>query len=237
MDWVGKGIGEPRATSYNFRAACILFIEDSINMWSLPPSDVPDQLARLTVDREYDLFEVAEGVPVWRGHAAGLLEARAKLLEISHKGSNECFAMHLPTKEIVARLNVRTDDGRKPVVFQIIYEYNASAIPTEKLRLLGYEVDRIVGNQAAKVVLSMQHQCDLFIVGHAAPDETRIEMVDWLKTKYPGVPVIALIPQGGPAVPGAAFNADLNDSESLLRLIATAIRRRFRTELPGGSGC
>lgn len=174
---------------------------------------------------------------MWRGRAAGLLEARAILLEISHKGGNECFAMHLPTKEIVARVNVRTDDGRKPVVFHIIYDYNTPAVPTETLRLLGYEVDRIVGNQAAKVVLSMRHQCDLFIVGHAAPDDTRIEMVDWLKTKYPGVPVIALIPEGGPAVPGADFNANLNDSESLLPLIATAIRRQFRSELPGGSGC
>ncbi|MGA9882876.1 MAG: hypothetical protein WBQ34_04055 [Candidatus Acidiferrales bacterium] len=189
------------------------------------------------MDREYDLFEVSEGGPVWRGRAAGLLEARAKLLEISHKASNECFAMHLPTKEIVARLNVRTDDGRKPVVFQIIYDYNTSAIPTETLRLLGYEVDRVVGNQAAKVVLSMQHQCDLFIVGHAAPDETRIEMAAWLKTKYPGVPVIALMRQGGPTVPGADFNADVSDSESLLSLIATAMRGRLRSEPPGGSSC
>ncbi|MGH9688493.1 MAG: hypothetical protein ACRD5K_15525 [Candidatus Acidiferrales bacterium] len=189
------------------------------------------------MEREYDLFEVSEGGPVWRGRAAGLLEARAKLLEISHKASNECFAMHLPTNEIVARLNVRTDDGRKPVVFQIIYDYNTSAIPTETLRLLGYEVDRVVGNQAAKVVLGMQHQCDLFIVGHAAPDQTRAEMVAWLKTKYPGVPIIALIPNGGPAVPGADFNSGVSSSESLLALIARAMHGHLRSESSGGSGC
>jgi hypothetical protein len=40
---------------------------------------------------------------------------------------------------------------------------------------------------------SIQHY-DLFIVGPAAPEDTRREIVDWLKEKYPTVKIPALHP-------------------------------------------
>ena len=59
------------------------------------------------MDAEYDLFEkLADGTPVWRGSASGLRQCSDKLAEIARNTRNECFAIHLPTKEIVARLNV-----------------------------------------------------------------------------------------------------------------------------------
>jgi hypothetical protein len=58
------------------------------------------------MDREYDLFEQsADGSHLWRGHAYGLERARTQLLELSKTTSNACFAIHLPTKEIVAYAN------------------------------------------------------------------------------------------------------------------------------------
>jgi hypothetical protein len=58
------------------------------------------------VTREYELFEqFADGSPIWRGHVVGLQYARLKLTEIAQATTNECFAMHLPTKEVVLRLN------------------------------------------------------------------------------------------------------------------------------------
>ena len=65
------------------------------------------------MDREYDIFELVQGAPMWRGHALGLLQARAKLLEISRRTSNELIAMHVLTKEIAARMNVLAGDGKK----------------------------------------------------------------------------------------------------------------------------
>lgn len=59
------------------------------------------------MDAEYDLFErLPDGTPVWRDSASGLRQCRDKLAEIARNTRNECFAIHLPTKEIVARLNV-----------------------------------------------------------------------------------------------------------------------------------
>ncbi len=57
-------------------------------------------------EREYDLFErLPDGAPIWRGRASGLNDANAKLRDIASNTSNECFALYLPTKEIVLRLN------------------------------------------------------------------------------------------------------------------------------------
>ena len=59
------------------------------------------------MNREYDLFErLPDGSPLWRGYASGLAELTAKLREIAANTQNECFAMHLPTMEVVGRANV-----------------------------------------------------------------------------------------------------------------------------------
>ena len=140
----------------------------------------------VAVERDYDLFkQLPDSSPMWRGRVSGLHETRRKLQEVSKATTNECFAMHLPTREIAARVNVRTASGKKPVVFQITYDYKLVNARTEILKLHGYEVVSAIGNEAAKVVLSIPRECDLFIVGHAAPEEIRREIVEWYRRKLP----------------------------------------------------
>jgi hypothetical protein len=179
------------------------------------------------MEREYDLFErVSGGEPLWRGRAVGLMSARLKLQELSRTTRNECLIMHLPTKEVVARLNVRSSRGvdRKPVVFQIAYDSDRAIARTMVLRLHGYEVISVIGNEAAKVVLSMPEQCDFFIIGHAADDQVRREMVLWLKAHYPGVRILALNPPKVSELAGADYNVKLNGPEIWLPIVATALR-------------
>ena len=179
------------------------------------------------MERQYDLFEqFPDGEPMWRGHAVGLPSARQQLQELTRTTSNECFIVHLPTKEIVARLNVRSSRGvgRKPVVFQIAYDGGRATARTSVLRLQGYEVVSVIGNEAAKVVLSMPEQYDFFIVGHAADDQVREEMVLWLKAHYPGVRILALNPPKVSELAGADYNVKVNGPETWLPIIATALR-------------
>jgi hypothetical protein len=63
------------------------------------------------VNREYELFrKLPDGAPIRCDHANGLEKARLKLEEISKETTDECFAMYLPTKKIVLRLNVKFSD-------------------------------------------------------------------------------------------------------------------------------
>jgi len=179
------------------------------------------------MEREYDLFEkFPDGEPVWRGLAVGLPSARQELQALTRTTKNECFIMHLPTKEVIARLNVRSSRGvgHKPVVFQIAYDGGLATSRTRVMRLQGYEVVSVIGNEAAKVVLSMPEQCDFFIVGHAADDQVRKEIVLWLKAHYPGVRILALNPPRVSELAGADYNVKLNGPETWLPIIATALR-------------
>jgi hypothetical protein len=57
------------------------------------------------MNREYDLFEnFPDGSRVWRAAIVGRDATLAKLKELASKSANEVFAMHLPTEEIVAKM-------------------------------------------------------------------------------------------------------------------------------------
>ena len=127
------------------------------------------------MEREYEIFEqLPDGSPVWRGHASGLPSVRMKLQELARTTPNECFAMYLPTKEVVARLNVKgvRAGSEKRLIFQISYDSKRAAERTQILRMCGYDVLSVIGNESAKMILGMSQRCDLFILG------ARIESID-----------------------------------------------------------
>jgi hypothetical protein len=122
------------------------------------------------MEREYDVFgRLPNGSPMWRGHASGLHDVRQQLQPIARETKNECFAMYIPTKEIVARLNIGTSVGvaRKLLVFQIAYNVVLAAQRAEALRLQGYEVVTVFGNDAAKVVLRLPQIAILHLRTHS----------------------------------------------------------------------
>jgi hypothetical protein len=60
------------------------------------------------LNREYDIFErLPDGTDLWREFVVGLEPSRRKLQELAAGSKNEFYAIHTPTKEIVARENVR----------------------------------------------------------------------------------------------------------------------------------
>jgi hypothetical protein len=147
------------------------------------------------MERDYDLFEHSQDNSLARrGSVHDLENARRKLQELAKTTTNECFATRTPTRQIVALVNI-AQAGQAPakrVGFQIAYDEHRLVTRTELLRHSGYEVISVVGNEAAKIVLNSPQHCDLFVVGHAAPEQTRKEMVDWLKIRYPHVKILAL---------------------------------------------
>jgi hypothetical protein len=180
------------------------------------------------MQRNYDLFELlSDGSPIWRACAAGLAEVRRKLADFAATTVNECYAMHVPTKEIVARVNIggARPKVQKTLVAQIEYLHERAAMRTVLLRAWGFEVVSVVGNEAAKLVLDLSQSWNFFIVGHAAPREVREEMVAWLKARFPGVPILALNPPETPALAGANYNVkqDSNGAEIWLPIVANAL--------------
>src|SRR5215467_9094383 len=166
---------------------------------------------REPVYRSYEIFEVMhDGSTVKRALVRGLEFAKVTLEDLSQRTSNECFAADERTHQIVAQLNPPPARRRMKRIFLIAYDEESGVRSAELLRSRGYGVISVLSNEAARVLLSSIQKYDLFIVGHAAPVESRSEMVDWLKEKYPNVKTLALNPPHQP-LPNADYNGRHDD--------------------------
>jgi hypothetical protein len=180
---------------------------------------------RILVYRSYEILEVMpDGSTVKRAVVFGLEFAKVALEALSKRSSNECIAADGKTHQVVAQMNLPPAKRSLKRIFQIAYDEEAGIRSAELLRSRGYGVISVLSNEAAKVLLSAIQKYDLFIVGNAAPEEYRREMVDWLKTHYPNVKIVALNPPHQP-LPNADYNALQNDPESWLSFVRGWLER------------
>lgn len=107
-------------------------------------------------------------------------------------------------------------------VFQIAYDETLVITRAELLRNRGYQVSSALGNDGAKRILDKRERYRLFIVGHAAPRETREEIVGWLKANFPGTKILALNPPHHAKLAEADYNVILNGPEEWLSAVANA---------------
>lgn len=171
--------------------------------------------------RVYEIFEVLPNGSLQRvTEISGLGSAKARLHELASHTPNECFAADARTRQIVALMNVPPSKWRATKhIFQITYDEKLGARWAELLKSQGYSVMSVIGNEAAKLVLSPVQQYDFFVVGSAAPEETRQEMVFWLKAKYPRAKILALNPSNQEIVQ-ADYNVRENGPENWLPIIS-----------------
>lgn len=172
------------------------------------------------MQRRYDIFEVlASGSAQRVASVTGLELAQRRLQELAKHTTNECFAMDARTRQIVAQMNVPRAKWRATKrIFQIAYDEELGLKRAELLRSIGYGVVSVLGDERARILLSSIQEYDLFIVGHNAPEQVRREVVDWLKSKYPNVKVLALNPPQQ-ELPNADYNVTLNGPEKWLPIV------------------
>jgi hypothetical protein len=163
------------------------------------------------VEKDYDLFERSNDHSlVWHGCVHALENARRKLQQLARN----------TTRQIVAFANI---PRAKRVVFQVAYDERLLTERADLLKLRGYEVVSAIGNECAKAVLNLPQRVDLFIVGHNAPEQSRREIVAWLKAKYPKVQVVALNPPECQQLLGADYNALFDGPEAWLPVVDAAV--------------
>lgn len=169
--------------------------------------------------RSYEILEVLpDGSTVKRSVVFGLEFAKVTLEDLSKRTANECIAADERTHQVVAHRNLPPAKRAIKRIFQIAYDEEAAVRRAELLRSHGFAVITALSNDAAKVLLGTIENYDLFIVGHAAPEQSRREMVSWLKTNYPRVKVLALNLPHEP-IPNADYNALESDPESWLLFV------------------
>ena len=170
--------------------------------------------------RVYELFEIMPtGSPHRVSVVSGLGFAKAALQRLAKDTTNECYVADRETHQIMMQINVARATRAARRIFHIAYDEYLGLRRSELLRARGYAVISVSGNEAAKLLLSSIQHFDLFIVGHAAPEETRREIVGWLKAEYPGVKILALNPPHQQVL-RADCNARQNRPETWLPIVA-----------------
>jgi hypothetical protein len=164
----------------------------------------------------FDIFKVEASELRWMEVAPDLERAKARVKILATSSPGEYIIANQETGE---KISIKGQTKR--ILFQIGYDEKGINARAELLRRFGHEVISVTHNEAAKVALSSYHDVDLFIVGHTAPEQTRKEMVAWLKTNYPKVKVVALNPSKDQLV-GADYNVVLNAQDEWLSLLAAA---------------
>ena len=165
----------------------------------------------------FNIFKVQSDGRLRWVESAGDLEratARAKKLAASAPGE------YVITGQTGEKFSIRSPHKR--IMFQIGYDEKELNLRAEMFRRFGHEVISVADNHAAKDALISIHNVDVFIVGHAAPKQTRKEMVDWLKKNFPKVKIVALIPPGNPQLERVDYNVVLNDWNEWLLLLEAA---------------
>src|SRR5713226_2535749 len=165
----------------------------------------------------FDILKVeSDGGRRWMEAAENLERAKARVKILATSSPGEYVIADQETGE---RISIKPKTKR--ILFQIGYDEKGINARAELLRRFGHEVISVTNNEAAKVALSSYHDVELFIVGHSATEQTRKEMVAWLKTNYPKVKIVALNPSKDQLV-GADYNVILNDHDEWLSLLAAA---------------
>lgn len=101
---------------------------------------------------------------------------------------------------------------------------------TLRLRAHGYEVSSAFGSGAAKAALqTASDYYDLFIIGSAAPESTRLEMAYWLRARFPQTRILALHAAEHQRLDDLKYNAREELPDTWVRIIAAAAVDRIAT--------
>jgi hypothetical protein len=164
----------------------------------------------------FDIFKVESSGLRWMEVAVDLERAKARVKVLGTSSPGEYIILNQNTGE---KISIKPPSKR--IVFQIGYDEKGLNARAELLRRFGHEVISVTHNEAAKVALGSYRNVDVFIVGHTAPEQTRKDMVAWLKANYPKVKIVALNPSRDQLL-GADYNVVLNEHDEWLSLLAAA---------------
>ena len=165
----------------------------------------------------FHIFKVqSDGTRRWVEGALSVERAKARVRVFAASSPGEYVITNLTGQKIWIK------SQPKRIMFQIGYDERELNARAELFRRVGHEVISVADNEAAKRALRSFSDVDVFVVGYKAPEQTRKEMVDWLKANFPKVKIVALIPSTTGQLPCADYNVVLKDLDDWLTLLAAS---------------
>ena len=155
----------------------------------------------------FEIFKIEDDRITWLRSALTVKAAKAQMRIAASAGG-----------EYMVLANTQYQRKR---IFLVGYDSTLLKARAELFRRFGHDVMSALGNEEAIHALSSIHEVDLFVVGHKASEETRREMITWLRVNFPNAKIVSLNP-GGERILNADFNVVCGKHDWLL-LAAAAV--------------
>lgn len=172
----------------------------------------------------FHIFRVhSDGSRRWMEGAASVECARERVKVLVASSPGQYVITNLTCQEIPTKSQLMPPSRSahpKRIIFQIGYDERELKVRAELFRRCGHEVMSVADNKSAKRALCSFSNVDVFVVGYTAHEETRKEMVDWLKVSFPKAKIVALIPSVNRQFPRADYNVVLNNWDEWKFLLA-----------------
>ena len=163
----------------------------------------------------FHIFRVhRDGTRRWMEGAGSVECAKARVRVLAASSPGEYVITNLTCQEISGK------SRPKRIMFQIGYNERELNVRAELFRRVGHDVISVLDNKAAKNTLTSIQNVDVFVIGYSAPEQTRKEMVDWLKVNFPRAKIVALIPSANRQLPLADYNIVMSDWDQWLSFLA-----------------
>lgn len=132
-----------------------------------------------------------------------------------------------PGKGASASVNLPAfgDGLRKKRILHVEYDRSLLATRHVLLETAGFEVISCFSGTAAREISTGSAHFDLFLLGHAASLAERSDLVLWVRSNFPGIPILALRSRDTDTSPAAAAGA-LAEPQELLAAVMDALELR-----------
>lgn len=169
----------------------------------------------------FDIFRrETDGGVLWMKSAESFKAARMAVKELMASSPHEYLIYsHRTNNRLIVKPGPPAKRKGPRLIFQIAYDELLMESRAKVLEADGFTVVSVLGNEAAKAALQTRQDYCLFMLGHGASPSDRKQMADWLKRRFPDVPILALNPPYQQELKPADYNIILNGPEEWLFVV------------------
>jgi hypothetical protein len=112
--------------------------------------------------------------------------------------------------------------GSMKTILQIEYRHSILQLREEILQGLGHPITSVLGNPAARR-LDLDDSIGVVVIGHGAPWQQRLELIEYFRATLPLVPVVALLRRTDVPFQNSTYNCPADNPVAWVRTVANAL--------------
>jgi DNA-binding NtrC family response regulator len=107
-------------------------------------------------------------------------------------------------------------------IVQIEYRHSILQLREEILEGLGHPITSVLGDRAARR-LHLDNSVGVVVIGHGAPWQQRLQLIEYFRATLPHVPVVALLRRTDAPFQNSTYNCAADNPVAWVRIVLDAL--------------